>query len=151
LPLIGQLQPVGSAALRAQAIARWKGFPRSVDTEIANLRAGIRSGYVVPAQNIREVIEQLDGLLGASDAESPFLGILGRDSTPEFRATIAAITRTQLRPAAQRYRTFLATTYLPRARKADGISAMTNGTACYRGRVRYYTTLLLEPKAIHQL
>ncbi|HXQ78341.1 MAG TPA: DUF885 family protein, partial [Gemmatimonadaceae bacterium] len=34
---LAQQQPVGTEDLRAQALARWHGFPRVVDAEIANL------------------------------------------------------------------------------------------------------------------
>jgi uncharacterized protein (DUF885 family) len=151
LPILGQLQPVGRPALRAQALARWEGVPRFIDTEIANLKEGLRAGYVVPRMNVQAVLEQLDGILSAPEAESPLLIILQRDSTPEFRTAIKKIVRTQILPAVHRYRTFLATAYLPHAREREGVSAMPNGAACYRGRLRYYTTLTLEPEAVRRL
>lgn len=49
MPVLASMQPVGTADLRAQALARWRALPRFVDTEIANLREGIRLGYSAPA------------------------------------------------------------------------------------------------------
>jgi uncharacterized protein (DUF885 family) len=39
---LAQQQPVGTEELRAQALARWRTFPHFVDTEIENLREGVR-------------------------------------------------------------------------------------------------------------
>ena len=44
LPRLAQVQPVGTPALRAQALARWGRLPRYVDNEIANLRRGLAAG-----------------------------------------------------------------------------------------------------------
>src|SRR5881394_3042562 len=151
LPVIGQLQPLGSPKLRAQALARWGRFPQFLDTEITNLKEGLRLGYTAPLVNVQAVLEQLDGILSAPDTDSPFLSIVQRDSTSEFRTAMTDVVRTEILPAVRRYRTFLATEYMPHARKRVGVSAMPNGAACYRGRLRYYTTLALQPKAVHRL
>jgi len=41
-------QPVGTAAARSQALARWRAIPRYIATEIANQREGLRVGYTAP-------------------------------------------------------------------------------------------------------
>jgi len=38
LPLLSELQPVGTAELRSTALARWRAMPRFIDTEIESLR-----------------------------------------------------------------------------------------------------------------
>jgi hypothetical protein len=42
------MQPVGTADLWAQALARWRGLSRYVDTEIANLKEGLQLGFSTP-------------------------------------------------------------------------------------------------------
>src|SRR5436190_22107965 len=42
------IQPVGTKEARAQALARWSQLPRYLETELANLREGIRLGYSAP-------------------------------------------------------------------------------------------------------
>jgi len=69
---LARRQPVGTPGLRAQALARWRGLPRLVDGEIANLREGVRLGYVAPGVSVRRALAGLDELLGTTVVASPF-------------------------------------------------------------------------------
>ena len=151
LPLLSQLQPLGSDELRRAALARWQDMPRYIDTEIASLREGLRRGYTLPQANARSVVEQLDALLKFSPAESPFAGVTRRDSSPEFKAAIVRIVGEEITPALRRYRQFLTAEYIPQARTATAITALPKGEECYRARVRGYATADLSPQAVHQL
>lgn len=148
---IAELQPVGTPALREQALARWRLLPRYVDNEIAQLREGVRLGYTVPRRNVQLVIEQMDALLATAPEQSPLFGPAARDSTPEFRAAWAALVRDQLLPAARRYRDYLASEYLPAARETLGVGALPNGRACYQALFRGYTTLDRAPEETYRL
>jgi uncharacterized protein (DUF885 family) len=101
--------------------------------------------------NVDAVIEQLNGLLAIPPDSSPILVMAERDGSPEFRAELVALLRTSLYPALGRYRQYLVTAYQPRSRETTAIAALPQGTDCYRARVRQFTTLDLEPAAIHQL
>lgn len=149
-PQLAQLQPVGSEELRRQALARFRMLPHFVDTEIANLREGLRLGYSAPRGSVRRVMAQLDGLLAVPAAESPFAAMARNDSTPEFRAAVERLVADSIDPALRRYRDFLERTYLPAARAAVAVSANPDGAACYRASVRSYTTLDLDPAQIHE-
>ena len=148
--LLASVQPVGSAEARGDAATRTRVVARYLDTEIANLREGLRLDYTAPKSNVRAVIEQLDALIAAEPAASPFYAPAARDSAPEFRAEMTGIITTDLRPAIRRYRDFLSTEYLPKAREAIGVSANPDGAACYRAAVRGYTSLELTAEQIHQ-
>jgi uncharacterized protein (DUF885 family) len=151
VPTLGQVQPVGTPALREQALARWRLLPRYVDNEVAWLREGVRQGYTVPRRNVELVIGQLDAILAASAEESPFHGPARRDTTPEFRAAWAALVDGALLPAARRYRDFLANEYLPAARETMGVGALPDGRACYQALFRGYTTLDRAPEETYRL
>jgi uncharacterized protein (DUF885 family) len=151
LPVVAQLQPLGSEELRAAALDRWRAMPGFIDTEIASLREGMRQGYTLPIANARSVLEQLDALLEFAPGESPFAALIQRDSAPEFRTAVTRIVRDGINPALRRYREFLAAEYIPRARQTTAISALPKGADCYRARVRNYTTADLDARAIHQL
>lgn len=151
LPVISQLQPLGTPRLRAEALTRWRAMPRYIDTEIGNLRAGLRAGYSQPRGNAEAVLEQLDDLLAISPGESPFAGLGARDSAPGFRDSVVAIVAGDILPAVRRYRAFLASEYIPRARTATELTALPNGAECYRALVRRYTTEDLDPRAVHEL
>lgn len=148
---LARIQPVGTPEARAQALARWSELPAYLDRERANLRDGVKHGYVVPIENVRAVIAQLDRVLALPPDSSPFADPARRDSTPDFRvAWNRLITRT-ITPAVRKYREYLATKYLPRARTTIGLSALPKGVECYRALVRTYTTLDRDPKAVHEL
>ena len=149
-PFLAQIQPVGSDSLRSQALVRWRGIPRLIDTEIANLREGMRAGYTSPRVNVERVLGQLDGLLVDSARRSPFFAPAQRDSTPAFAAALADVVARELNPAIRRYRDFLRNEYLPAARTTVAVSALPNGEACYRALVRGSTTLDVPPREIHE-
>lgn len=151
LPVIAQIQPVGTPKLRAAALRRWHDVARYVDTEIANLREGLRLGYTQPRGNAQSVVEQLNDLLKLPADRSPFAGLAGRDSAPGFRDSVVSIVRREILPAATRYRDFLVSEYIPRARVSTELSALPDGADCYRARVRQYTTADKDARAIHRL
>ena len=148
---VAELQPVGTSDLRQQALARWSGLPRFVDTEIANLREGVRDGYTEPKVNVRRVIAGMDKLLATPDTLSPFFSPAARDSDRAFRAALQRLVSTEITPALRRYHDYLANEYLPVAREAIAITANPNGAACYRGAIRLATTLDLSGEEIHDL
>jgi uncharacterized protein (DUF885 family) len=149
--ILAQQQPVGTPELRAQALARWRRLPGRIDDEIANLKEGVRLGYTEPEVNVRRVLAGMDKLLATPLTESPFFSPAARDSTPEFRAAFERLVATQITPAVQRYRDYLANEYLPAARTAVSITANPQGTACYRAAIRRYTTLDLSGEQIHEI
>ncbi|HEV3139000.1 MAG TPA: DUF885 family protein, partial [Vicinamibacterales bacterium] len=57
------IQPVGSDAARQESLARWSALPKYVDTEIENLRDGLKAGYSAPKGNVRIVIDQMNTLI----------------------------------------------------------------------------------------
>lgn len=151
LARLAAIQPVGTPALREQALARFAQVPRVIDTETENLREGLRLGYSAPRGNVQRVIDMLDALLAPPPAESPFMGPAQRDSTPQFVAAFEALVRDSINPAIRRHREFLASEYLPRAREEIAVASLPNGADCYRAMVRGYTTLNVPAEEIHRI
>jgi uncharacterized protein (DUF885 family) len=147
---LAQIQPVGTADLRAQALARWRELPRVLDTDIANLRAGLAAGYATPRVTVERVLGQVDGLLVDSARRSPFFSPALRDSTPAFQAALAELITRDINPAIRRYRDFVRGEYLPRARATVALAALPDGERCYRALVRGSTTLDIAPREIHE-
>ncbi len=145
-----EVQPVGTDALRAQALARFGKMPAYVDGQIVNLREGLRQGYVAYEGTVRAVLGQLDKLLAAPAGSSPLMLLAERDGSPEFRARLAAVVDGGIVPAIRRYRDFVEHEYLPRARKTPGLASQKDGDRCYRGSLRTATTLDLDPRQVHQ-
>ena len=144
-------QPIGSALSRTEALSRWHQLPRFLDTEVTNLREGIRLGYTAPRRNIELAIAQLDALLGAPPNDSPLTSPARRDTDAEFRASWQSLVETELLPAIGRYRDFLRDEYAPQARTTLGIAAIPNGAECYRARIRMNTTAAIAPRALYEL
>jgi len=148
--LLASMQPTETPAQRSVALARFAQVPVYLDTEIDNLRDGVRLGYTAPKNNVRAVIEQMDALLAAPLSESPFVQASG-DSPPEFRSTLEALVVDAVRPAMARYRDYLRDGYMAASREAVGVNANPKGSDCYLASIRYHTTLRLTPREIHDL
>ena len=101
------IQPVGTDDARKDALARWSSLPKFIDTEISNLREGIKQGYTAPKGNVRITIEQFNALLTGPLSASPFDSPSTRDKDPEFKKSYDALVKDQINPALKKYRDFL--------------------------------------------
>ena len=133
------------------AATRWSTLPTYLDTEIANLREGIKQGYTAPKLAVRIVIDQVRSLASTPVKESPFASPAIRDKTPEFRKQFGALVAEQINPAAKRYADFLEKEYLPAAREAIPVTANPNGAACYDASVLYHSSSAKTAKEVHEL
>jgi uncharacterized protein (DUF885 family)/dienelactone hydrolase len=147
---------VGTPERRERALERARALPRFIDTEIANLREGVRQGYTSPKVIVRAVISQLDDLTRVPADSSPFASPAQRDSAGDaaaaaFRRDFTAVVAREINPAIRRYRDYLASEYLPAAREAIAVSANPDGAACYRASIRSFTTLDLPADSVFEL
>ncbi len=143
------IQPIGSDETRKEALARWGSFAKYLDTEVANLREGLRMKYSAPKGNVQIVIAQMDSLIAGTGDDQPFLSPSQRDKTPEFQKSYRALVEREILPALRRYRDFLKNEYLPAAREDVAVAANPDGVACYDAVVRYFATLPVPAKEIH--
>jgi uncharacterized protein (DUF885 family) len=150
-PAVSTAQPVGTPELRAQALTRWRAFPRLIDTEVANLREGVRAGYTAPRRIAQVLIDQIDALVTAPYTASPFYSPAARDPSAAFKREWTALLIGQINPALRRYRDYLKGDYLRAAREDVGVAVLTRGEECYRARLRQFTTLDLSPAAVHAI
>ncbi|MEO8576295.1 MAG: DUF885 domain-containing protein [Gemmatimonadales bacterium] len=149
-------QRTGTPERRAAAVARARTLPRYIETEISNLRVGVRLGYTSPKVIVRNVLRQMDDLTAGAVESSPFYSPAKRDSAVdrnanEFRTRLATEIGNGINPAIRRYRKFLAEEYLPAARESIAVSANPNGEACYRAVVRYFSTTDIPPDSVFEL
>lgn len=138
---LATVQPVGTEAARAEALARWEQLPRYLDTEIGNLREGARTAYTTPKRNVELVIEQLDELLASPVEQWPFYSPAERDKSQAFQDAWRKLLTERIAPAIGRYRAYLRDDYLAKAREAIAITANPDGEACYHASFRAYTTI----------
>jgi len=152
-------RPLKDAQAARNYIARLNDIPRYFDQQIANMRAGLKRGFTVP----RAVLDGRDVSIASyadvkSPEESEFYAPLKK-----LPASIPAFEQEQLRaaavhaiadnviPAYAKLLKFFRDDYLPHARKTLAAEALPDGKAYYRQQIREYTTLDLEPEAIHEI
>jgi uncharacterized protein (DUF885 family) len=145
------IQPVGTEEARADALARWSSLPKYLDTEIANLREGMRQGYTSPKLVVRIVLDQVRTLAATPLRESPFGSPIQRDNTPAFRKAFGELVVNQITPAMKRYADFLDQEYLPAARDAIAVATNPNGAACYDASVLYFSSVPKAASDVHAL
>ncbi len=148
LAFIAEVQPVGNADSRRQALARAQELVGFLDTEIANLKQGLDLGFSAPERNVGLVAGQVGALL---EPDSPLLSPARRDHDDVFQGAFREIFDHQVRPALRRYLEFLEQRYAPAAREAIAVAENPDGSRCYRAAIRFHSTLELSPRKIHDL
>ncbi len=145
---IAEIQPVGGDDARRQALTRARDLARYLDTEIVNLKQGLRLGYSAPKRNVGLVAGQVRALL---EPDSPLLSPARRDGDPAFQSALSGLFEQEVRPALRRYLDFLEAEYAPAARSAIAVAENPGGAECYRAAIRHHSTLELTPLEIHDL
>ncbi len=139
-------------------IARLNDVPRYFRENVANMRQGIKDGFVLPAEIIPGIQKVIDSAQYARAEDSPFWTPFAEfpAGVPEAdRARLAAAGRAAIEgeviPAYAEFKAFFANEYGPAARKTIGATALPDGPAYYADLVRYFTTLPdATPKGIHE-
>jgi uncharacterized protein (DUF885 family) len=146
---LAEVQPSGTPASNAAARARLRGLAVRIDREIEALREGVRLGHVATRENVERLLGELDRLLATPPAIWPLVRPAARAEDHAFLGELTGVVEREVLPAAQRYRTYLATEYRERARRRPTLLAIPGGEACYRGALRRMTTLELDPAFVH--
>ncbi|WP_411816185.1 DUF885 domain-containing protein [Hyphococcus sp. DH-69] len=133
------LQPVSTEEERADALERWAKLPAYLAHDRANLEAGLAQGYSAPKRVVARVIKQLDIILAAPPAQSPFIGFAKNvTDAPEFTEAAEKLVTEELNPAIASYRAFLNDRYMPAARDALAVTVLPDGDACYEAFLRLF-------------
>lgn len=111
----------------ADAFERW-----SVQA-IANMREGLRRGYVMPRSAVEQTL--------------PWLAALGSDSASNPFANVPV--KSKVQSAYRALHDFMQHEYLPRSRSSAGLSALPLGDAWYAYVVKRETGTEMSPKAVH--
>ncbi len=131
--------------------------PRYFDEQTANMRAGLKRGFSVP----RAVLDGRDVSIASyaevkspedSEFYKPFKNLpatIPADEQASLRTDAQRAIREQVIPAYAKLLTFFRDDYVPHARKTLAAEAMPDGKAYYRQQIKEYTTLDLDPEAIH--
>ena len=141
-----------------QYLDRLGQIPAYFDQQIANMRAGLKRGFSVP----REVLKGRDVSIAAvadltdplkSNFYQPFTHLpasFSDDQAQALQGEALRRVRDDVIPAYQKLLTFFRTEYVPQARTTLAAESLPDGKAFYRQQIREYTTLDLDPDAIHK-
>lgn len=151
MAITAERQPVGTVEYRQLALTRWQTFNTVVDSQINNLKLGLKLGYTAPKPAIKRVITQLKIILDSTTEESPFFDFAKRDGDNQFKIQVAHLIKTTINPAIRKYVDYLEKDYMPLARNEVGVWALPMGSQCYQAKIKQETTLAITPKEIHQL
>ncbi len=139
-------------------LARAGRVPVLLDTEIANMREGIKAGVVQPRVLMEKVVPQFDALIAAKAEDSQFWGpitAMPADFPAADKERLSAAYRElieqQLMPAIKKQRDFIANEYLPATRDSVGLDALPDGKAWYAFSAKQMTTTEQTPEQIHAI
>jgi uncharacterized protein (DUF885 family) len=137
--------------------ARAADYDRWTAQAVANMREGLRRGYVLPRVLVVRLLPML-AALGADTPANVFYRPLGAipstlrtEERQRISAGITATVKEGILPAYRRLHEFLRDEYLPRARLSVALSALPLGTAWYAHLVRRETASRLTPADIHAI
>lgn len=140
-------------------IARLNDVPRYFDEQIVNMRAGLKRGFSVP----RAVLVGRDVSISTFTEEkntqdSPFYkpfrqlpANIPAEVQTKLQADCAQAIRDRVLPAYTKLLKFYRDEYAPHARTTLAAEAPPDGKNYYRQQIRKYTTLDLDPEAIHEI
>ena len=139
-------------------IGRIKDIPRYFDEQVANMRAGMARGFVAPRSALIGRDKAFDPYLAreveANPLFSPFQSLpatMPQDERSRLTSLAkVAITRDAV-PAYEKLRKFLYSEYIQAARANPSVASLPEGPQYYRNQILRYTTLELDPAAVHEL
>jgi len=141
-------------------LARLEKIPGYFDAHVANLKRGLSSGRTATHDAVRRTIAALDELLKQDAKDWPMASPAkaAHDAWPAaereaFRREVPAVVGERVVPAYRRFREFLATQVMPKARPAEkaGLMNLPGGLAAYQSCIRLHTSLDKDPAAIHEI
>ncbi|HXA39018.1 MAG TPA: DUF885 family protein [Phenylobacterium sp.] len=140
-------------------IAQMRDLPRWFDDQTVNMKAGLARGFTAPRATLVGRDKSVSIVSQASDAEhtlfwKPFQHMPASISAAEQAQLKAEAKRTVegvVMPAYARLLVFLDNDYIPHATETLAAESLPDGKAYYRAQIKEFTTLDMDPEAIHQL
>jgi uncharacterized protein (DUF885 family) len=138
-------------------IGQMRDIPRYFAEQVGEMRAGLKRGFTPP----RVTLEGRDGSITAVTNATPEASLfytpfrempgIAAEKQAALRSEAVATIRDVVQPAYVKLLAFLRTEYLPGARTTLAAEALPDGKSYYRAKIREFTTLDMDPGAIHEL
>lgn len=158
LPALVEMLPFNSADDYDHYVARLNKVPDAILQISAAMMLGEQDGNSEPAYIMQKVLAQVNAITNAKPADTPFArplkhfpaGISAQHQA-EIRTAVLTAIRTKVQPSFKEFARYLASDYIPKARKDPGIWATKNGNACYAYLVHSFTTTDLTPDQVYKM
>jgi uncharacterized protein (DUF885 family) len=150
LPQLTSFQPVDTPERLDAFIGRLHAYPAFMSANADILRQALGTGLTAPSIVTERVIAQLERMLAIPIDAAIIPGSL-RGASDEDRERVRAAVRDVVYPADAAFLDTLRGEYRHASREEPGIWSAPNGDAIYRTAIRSWTTLEMEPQAIHEI
>jgi len=138
-------------------IGQMRDIPRYFREQTGEMRAGLARGFTPPQVTLEGRDQSIANVVNAKPEDTafykPFKDMPGisSDDQAKLRADALAAIRQFVQPAYADLLKFWDNEYVPGARKTLAADDLPNGKAFYRQQIIEYTTLDMDPAAIHKL
>ena len=149
LPQLTQFQPADNPERLEAFIARLHAYPAYMAANAQILRDGLASGLTAPRIVAERTIAQIERMLEVP-IESAIVPSMVKVAHEADRERIREIVRDVVQPADVAFLEALRGDYLAATREEPGLWSAPNGEQLYRTAIRSWTTLELDPEAVHQ-
>jgi uncharacterized protein (DUF885 family) len=149
LPQLCQFQSADTPERLELFMARLHAYPKYMADNIELLHEGLESGLTAPRIVAERTIAQLERMLEIpiEDAVVPSLVTVANDAD---REKIRDVIRDVVQPADAAFLEALRGDYLAASRPENGLWSAPDGDTLYRTQILRWTTLELDPQAVHQ-
>ena len=158
LPALVEMLPFTSSDDYDHYLARLNKVPATMMQIGTNMMLGEQDGRSEPAYIMQKVLAQVKAMVAAKPEDTPYARPLQHfpaGISPQHQALIRTevldAIRTKIQPAYKQFAKYLASDYIPKARKDPGIWANRNGDACYAYLVQSFTTTDLTPDQVYKI
>jgi uncharacterized protein (DUF885 family) len=138
-------------------ISQMRDIPRYFSEQIEEMRAGLKRGFTPPQVTMTGRDASITAVTEAAPDASlfyvPFKDMPGVPTADRdaLRAEALGVIRDSVQPAYRHLLAFMRDEYLPRTRTTLAAYDLPDGKAYYRAKIREFTTLDVDPDAIHAL
>jgi uncharacterized protein (DUF885 family) len=150
LPQVCQFQPADTPERFQKFLARLEAYRDFMAANTDILREGLETGLTAPRIVAERTVAQIERLMAIPLAEA-IVPSLAQVASEADRERVRKVTEDIVYPADRAFLDVLKGDYLKATRDDPGLWSAPNGESIYRTQARSWTTLDLDPKAVHEI
>jgi uncharacterized protein (DUF885 family) len=150
LPQIATFQEADTPERLEQFLTRLDGYRDFMAANTDILREGLDTGLTAPRIVAERTVAQLERLIAIPIGEA-VIPSLAKVVSDADRERVREVVRDVVYPADAAFLRLLKNEYLAETRDEPGLWSAPRGDALYRTQIRFWTTLDLDPRDVHQI